>query len=291
MIPAAFECHAPGSMGDRHAVARPRLGEDAKVLSGGQSMIPLMKLHLAAPRRVVDIDGMSGLRTSRRSDGVLRISALTRERTSRIPTCCSSRPLSAALRHEQVIGDPLVRNLATVGGNLAHGDPANDHPATMLALGAEVVATGPTGERRIPIATFFTGLFATALEADEILTEIRIPSPARAAAALCQTRAKVGDFATAGVAVQVDAGRGRHLHVSGIGLTNVGSTPIEATGCEAALQGSGRTRRDQASGATGRSGRGAASDLRGSVEYKRDLVRVLTRPRARKASSTQAARR
>src|SRR5262245_37271656 len=202
MIPAAFEYHAPTSLGDATALLA-RLGADAKVLSGGQSLIPMMKLRLAGPAHVIDINGIPGLAGVREADGVLSIGALTREADLEESDVVRTR---YPLLHEtaKVIADPLVRNLATVGGNLAHGDPANDHPATMLALGAEVVAQGPRGQRRIPIASFFTGPFATALEPGEILVEIRIPAPpARSGGAYVKLERKVGDFATAAVAAQV----------------------------------------------------------------------------------------
>src|SRR5512145_1656966 len=165
MIPAAFEYHAPGSIAEATALLA-RLGEDAKVLSGGQSLIPMMKLRLASPAHLVDINGIPGLAGIREADGVLHIGALTRESELEESELIRTR---YPLLHDTslVIADPLVRNLATVGGNLAHGDPANDHPATMLALGAEVVAVGPRRERRIPVASFFTGPFSTALGAGE----------------------------------------------------------------------------------------------------------------------------
>src|SRR5262249_27236349 len=203
MIPAAFEYHAPGSIADATRLLA-RLGEDAKVLSGGQSLIPLMKLRLATPRHVVDINGIPGLAEIRESDGILRIGALTRESDLEESDLIRGRyPL--LFDTSAVIADPIVANMATVGGNLAHGDPANDHPATMLALAAEVVAVGNGSERRIPIGSFFTGPFATALKGDEILTEIRVPSPGpRSAGAYVKLERKVGDFATAAVAVQID---------------------------------------------------------------------------------------
>ena len=163
MIPAAFEYHAPTTIAEATALLT-KLGENAKVLSGGQSLIPLMKLRLANPAHVVDINGIPGLSGIREGDGFLRIGALTRESELEESELVRSR---YPLLHDtsKVIADPLVRNLATVGGNLAHGDPAKDHPATMLALGAEVVAVGPKGERRLPIASFFTGPFETGLNA------------------------------------------------------------------------------------------------------------------------------
>src|SRR5262249_17612963 len=137
-----------------------------------------------------------------------------------------------------VIADPLVRNLATVGGNLAHGDPGNDHPATMLAYGAQVVATGPKGARTIPIGQFFTGLFETALSRDEILTDIRIPvPPPRSGGGYVKLERKVGDYATAASAAQVTLGADGTVASVGIGLTNVGPTPIKATAAEQFLRG------------------------------------------------------
>jgi carbon-monoxide dehydrogenase medium subunit len=283
MIPAAFEYHAPGSIADATRLLA-RLGEDAKVLSGGQSLIPLMKLRLAMPRHVVDINRISGLSHIGESDGVLRIGALTRESDLEESDLIRSRyPL--LFDTSKVIADPVVRNLATVGGNLAHGDPANDHPATMLALGAEVVVAGPGRERRIPIASFFTGPFATALKGDEVLVEIRVPSPGpRSTGAYVKLERKVGDFATAAVAVQIDINGSGVCSRVGIGLTNVGSIPIKAAAAEAALQGK---RLDEAT--IKRAAELAAeaaqptADLRGSAEYKKDLIRVLTARALRKA--------
>jgi aerobic carbon-monoxide dehydrogenase medium subunit len=283
MIPAAFEYHAPTSLGEATALLV-RLGEDAKLLSGGQSLIPLMKLRLASPAHVVDINGIPGLAGIREADGFLRIGALTRESELEESDLVRTR---YPLLHEttKVIADPLVRNLATVGGNLAHGDPANDHPATMLALGAEIVATGPRGERRIPITSFFTGPFATALEPGEILVEIRVPvPPARSGGAYVKLERKVGDFATAAVAVQLTLSAAGTCEQVGIGLTNVGLTPIKATRAESALK---DTRPDDATIAQvarlAAEAAEPAEDLRGSVEYKRDLVRVLTARALRRA--------
>jgi len=291
MIPAAFEYHAPTSLGEATALLV-RLGEDAKVLSGGQSLIPLMKLRLASPPHVIDINGIPGLAGIREADGVLRIGALTRESDLEESELVRTR---YPLLHEtaRVIADPLVRNLATVGGNLAHGDPANDHPATMLALGAEIVATGPRGERRIPIAGFFTGPFATALDPGEILVEIRVPGPAaRSGGAYVKMERKVGDFATAAVAAQLTLAADGTCHQVGIGLTNVGLTPIKATQAEAALKGQ---RPDDAVIARAAKLAAEASqpaeDLRGSVEYKRDLVRVLTGRALRRALERAEGRR
>src|SRR5262245_41999199 len=276
MIPAAFDYHLPNTIGEATALLA-RLGEDAKILSGGQSLIPLMKLRLASPRHLVDINRIPGLAYVREANGFLRIGALTRESDLEEADLVRTRyPLLPDTC--RVIADPLVRNLATVGGNLAHGDPANDHPATMLALDAEVVAAGPRGERHMPIASFFTGPFETALRPDEILVEIRVPVPTvRSGGAYLKLERKVGDFATAAVAAQLALAADGRVAEVGIGLTGVGLTPIKAVQAEAALRGQ---RPDE--GAIGRAAQLAAqaaqpsADLRGPVEYKRDLVRVLT---------------
>jgi len=276
MIPAAFEYHAPTSIIEASALLA-RLGEDAKILSGGQSLIPLMKLRLANPHHLVDINGIPGLSFIREAEGFLRIGALTRESDLEESELIRTR---YPLIHDtsQVIADPVVRNLATIGGNLAHADPANDHPATMLAAGAEIVAAGRAGERRLPIESFFTGPFATALKADEILTEIRVPVPtARSAGAYLKVERKVGDFATAAVAVQITLAANDVCSRIGIGLTNVGLTPIKAGKAEGALR--GQRLDDKAIKEAARLAADAAqpaADLRGPVEYKKDLVRVLT---------------
>jgi len=283
MIPAAFDYHAPNTIGEATALLA-RLSEDAKILSGGQSLIPLMKLRLASPAHVVDINGIPGLSGIREADGFLRIGSLTRESELEESELMRTR---YPLLHDtsKVIADPVVRNLATVGGNLAHGDPANDHPATMLALGAEVVAIGTKGERRIAIGSFFTGPFETSLKPDEILVEIRIPQPAaRSGGAYLKLERKVGDFATAAVAVQLTLAANGACDQVGIGLTNVGLTPIKATKAEAALK--GKTLDEAAIKRAAELAAEASEpseDLRGSVEYKRDLVRVLTARALRRA--------
>ncbi len=276
MIPAAFEYHAPTSIGEAAALLA-KLGDDAKVLAGGQSLIPMMKLRLASPRHLIDISRISGLAYIREAGGVLAIGALARESDLEESDLIRTR-YPILLDTSKVIADPLVRNLATVCGNLAHGDPANDHPATMLALGADLVASGQKGERRIPVASFFTGPFSTALKPGEILTEIKIPAPPpRSGGAYVKLERKVGDFATVAVAAQVTLGANGTCERVGIGLTNVGPTPIKAKKAEGFLEGK---RLDEA--AIKQAARLAAeesrptSDLRGPAEYKQDLVRVLT---------------
>jgi carbon-monoxide dehydrogenase medium subunit len=241
---------------------------------------------------VVDINGIAGLAYVRESEGFLRIGALAREADLEESDIVRSRyPL--LLDVCTVIADPLVRNLATVAGNLAHGDPANDHPAAMLALGAEVATVGSKGERRLPITTFFTGPFTTALEPDEILVEVRVPVPGpHSGGAYMKLERKVGDFATAAVAAQVTLGPGGVCERAGIGLTNVGSMPIKAEKAEASLAGrrlDESTIKQAAQLAAEQAQPG--EDLRGSVEYKRDMVRVLAARALARALERAAGRR
>ncbi len=276
MIPSAFDYHAPGTLDEAVALLE-RLGDEARVLSGGQSLLPLLKLRLGDAGHLVDIGRIPGLAGITETDGWLRIGGAAREADlERSDLIREKYPI--LLDTAAVIADPLVRNRATVGGNLAHGDPANDHPATMLALEAEVVARGPGGERTIPITTFFTGLFATALAPAEILTEIRIPvPPPRSGGAYVKLERKVGDFATAAAAAQVTLGGQGEIARAGIGLTNAGPTPIKATAAEGCLR--GRQPDAEAVAEAARLAAEAASpsaDRRGSVEYKRDMARVLT---------------
>ena len=229
------------------------------------------------PAHLVDIGRIPGLAGITEADGYLRIGGATREADLERSDLIRER-YPILLDTAVVIADPLVRNRATVGGNLAHGDPANDHPATMLALDADVVARGPGGERTIPITRFFTGLFDTALAPAEILTEIRIPvPPPRSGGAYVKLERKVGDYATAAAAVQVTLGGQGEIARVGIGLTNAGPTPIKATAAEGRLL--GRQPDAAAIAEAARLAADAASpsaDRRGSVEYKRDMARVLT---------------
>jgi aerobic carbon-monoxide dehydrogenase medium subunit len=221
-------------------------------------------------------------------DGVLRIGGCTREATLERSDLVARR-YPILLDTTKVIADPLVRNRATLGGNLAHGDPANDHPATMLALGAKVVAVGPNGERVIAIDDFFQSLFTTALEPDEILTEVRIPAPApRSGGAYVKLERKVGDFATAAAAAQVTLAASGAVEEVGIALTNVGPTPIRATAAEAHLRGRQPDAAVLAEAAR-LAGQAASpkADRRGSVEYKREMARVMA-ARALKSAIARA---
>ena len=275
MIPPEFDYHAPASLDE----ALELLGslDDPKVLSGGQSLLPMLKLRLASPANIIDIGRIPGLDGISEEDGVLRIGALVTEaELERAPEVAARYPI--LLDTSRVIADPLVRNRATVCGNIAHGDPANDQPATMLALGAAVVATGPDGERTIAIDDFFHGFFMTALSPGEILTELRIPAPpARSGGAYVKLERKVGDYAVAGAAVQLALADDGTVAGAGVGLTNLGIAPIRASGAEEAL--TGRVADAGTIAAAAAAAADAAdpiADRRGSVEYKRNMARVLT---------------
>ncbi len=276
MIPPSFDYHCPKTLKEAVALLS-QYRDAAKVMSGGQSLLPLLKIRLAAPEHVIDIGKIPGLSYLREEGGVLKIGGCTPE--SALETSDLIRTRFPILHDTtRVIADPLVRNRATVGGNLAHGDPANDHPATMVALRAEVVATGPKGERAIPAGQFFRGLFTTALAADEILTEIRIPiPPARSGGAYVKLERKVGDYATAAAAAQVTLSGAGAIERVGLALTNAGSTPIQATEAEKYL--TGKTPTDaviaEAARLVGQAAQPSA-DRRGSVDYKREMARVHT---------------
>ncbi|MGB8536980.1 MAG: xanthine dehydrogenase family protein subunit M [Acidobacteriaceae bacterium] len=277
MIPPAFEYVRPKTLPEAIAFLQ-QYGDDAKILSGGQSLIPMMKFRLARPSHLVDINRISGLSYIKEEGGYLKIGGLVREaELEDSPLIRQKYPI--LFDTSRVIADPQVRNMATLAGNLAHGDPANDHPATMMALGAEIVAVGPQGERVIPVESFFITLFTTDLRHDEIVTEIRIPTPPpRSGGAYLKLERKVGDFATAAVAAQVTVDQGGICRKAGIALTNVGATPIKAARAEVFLQGKklDDTNITQAAQLAAEAAQ-PSSDLRGPEEYKRGLVKELTR--------------
>jgi carbon-monoxide dehydrogenase medium subunit len=282
MYPAAFEYVAVGSFDEASEQLR-RAGGDAKVLAGGCSLIPLMKLRLAEPRLIIDLNRVPDAAYVKSGEGVLQIGALTREAD------VESSPLVAGLwpilvDTSSVIADPLVRNMGTLGGNVAHADPANDHPATMLALDAAFVVTGGRGPRVIPAADFFQDLFVTALAEDEVVTEIRIPFPEEGTgSAYVKYEHQVGDFAVAAIAVVLQVREGR-VTVARIGLTNVGPTPLRASAAEAVLVGAEPDDATvDAAAARAADGLEPWSDLRGSADYKRHLVRGLTGRAIRRA--------
>jgi carbon-monoxide dehydrogenase medium subunit len=275
MIPPTFDYARPKTL--EEAVTLLHQNPDAKILAGGHSLIPLMRFRLAAPPLLIDINRLDGLSYIREEMGWLKIGAMTREvDLDRSAVVRERYPLLADTTRS--VADPLVRNLATVGGNLAHADPANDHPATMLAYDAQLLALGPEGERVIPAAEFFVDLFQTALGHDEILTEIRIPAwQPRTGGAYMKLERKVGDYATVAVAAQVTLDAEGRIARAGLGLTNVGATPLRAAQAEASLAGQapGEAAFKQAAALAAEAAQPSA-DARGSVEYKRSLVRTLT---------------
>jgi carbon-monoxide dehydrogenase medium subunit len=276
LIPGSFDYVVANSVSDAVSLLQQH-GDEAKILAGGQSLIPLMRFRLTGFSVLIDINRIAGLEYIQETDGVLHIGALTREAELDSSSLIRDR-YPILLDTSSVVADPVVRNWATVGGNIAHADPANDHPATMLALGAQVVAVGPAGERVIPIDQFFTDAsFETSLHADEILTEIRIPAPTgRSGGAYFKLERKVGDYAIAGVAAYVTLDDSGHVSYAGIGLTNVGSTPIRARDAEQSLLGkpldemSIHQAADLAAAAAH-----PTSDTRGPAEYKQAMVRTL----------------
>ncbi len=275
MIPPPFEYVAPKSIPE--AIQYLSGDPEAKILAGGMSLIPLLKLRLMAPSLLVDINRIEGLEYVREEDGWLKIGALTREADlDRSEIVRARYPLLADTCRQ--IADPQVRNLATIGGNLSHADPANDHPAAMLAYGAQVIATGPAGERTIPIEDFFLGPFESLLAHDEILTEIRIPAQQPGATgAYNKVERRVGDFAVAAVAVQIQMDPGGLCKRAAIGLTNIGLTPIKASAAGDSLV--GHSIDDAAIRQAAELASQAAEpqeDNRGTEEYKRALVKTIT---------------
>jgi aerobic carbon-monoxide dehydrogenase medium subunit len=285
MFPSSFDYVAPTSVEEALTLLAEH-GEDAKVLAGGQSLIPLMKLRFAAPARILDINRIEGL-DYLEENGSLRIGALVRHRTmerseqlsSRYPTMAAAAPL---------ISDPLVRNLGTVVGSLCHADPQGDWASVMLALNGELVAKSAQGERRIPIAELIEGPFTTTLRADELAIEIRVPvADGHSHGTYLKLERKVGDFATVGVAVHITFD-GERVKQAGIGLTAVGPSNIKAEAAERVLEGealdddvikeASRLAAEQAE---------PHDDIRGSASYKREVVRVFVTRALRAAHQSE----
>jgi carbon-monoxide dehydrogenase medium subunit len=275
VYPAGFEYYAPTSL-DEALEILDRRGEAAKVIAGGQSLVPMMKLRFAQPDALVDLNRLPGLEILTEDGGALRIGALVRHAICERSELLQGRWRLLGAAAPQ-ISDPLVRNRGTVCGSLAHADPQGDWGAVMLALRAEVVARGPTGERTIPIDDFLVGPFTTSLEPNEIVTEVRVPDPgARSSGTYLKLERKVGDYATAAVATQLTFSNGTIEH-AGIALTGVGAKNIRAEAAEEALAGAEPT--DEAFAEAARLAAEAAephSDIRGTAEYKRNVVRVFT---------------
>ena len=275
MIPAPFDYHRAATLDEAIGLLS-RYKDQARLLSGGMSLLPAMKLRLASFGHLVDISRIAGLEYVKEEKGVVRIGAGTRqcvlERSelikTRFPVLADAIPL---------IADPLVRNRGTIGGNVANGDPANDEPAIMLALGAELVARGPKGERSIAANRFYKDLFVTDLKADEILVEIRLPvPPPKSGSAYRKLKRKTGDYAAAAVAVQLTLGSSGAVERCSIGLTNVASTALQAVESEKFLTGKAPDEKNisEAAKLAAKAAK-PSGDRRGSVEYKREMTRVL----------------
>ena len=274
MLPPRFDYLAPRSL-DEALDALAEQGEEAKVLAGGQSLIPVLKLRLGAPACLVDVNRVPGLDGLAEDGDRLRVGALVRHRHAERSALLRERYPTMAAAAPQV-SDPLVRNLGTVGGSLAHADPAGDWGAVMLAMDAELVARSRAGSRTIAARDFFDGPFTTALHPDELLVEVLVPARPGSGGAYLKLERKVGDFATAAVAVRVTMDDGR-IADAGIGLTAVGPNNLQATEAEALLAGAAPSEelfREAAEAAAAAAA--PTADTRGSVAYKRNVIRVFT---------------
>ncbi|HUP87613.1 MAG TPA: xanthine dehydrogenase family protein subunit M [Acidimicrobiales bacterium] len=268
MIPAAFE-YQRASSADEAISLLTEHGDETKLLAGGHSLLPLMKLRLATPAMLIDVGRLSELSYIRDAGDHVAIGALTRHREVETSALLEAEvPLLAhAASH---VGDPQVRHRGTLGGTLAHGDPASDLPAVVLALDATLVAKGPNGQREIAATDFFQGFLETALHPDELLTEIRVPKTGANGWSFQKFNRRAQDWAIVGVAaVRTGAGNG-----AGIALVNMGSVPMRATAVEAALA-SGASAADAAASAA--EGLDPPGDLNASPEYRRHLAQVLVR--------------
>ena len=271
MIPAAFDYVAPDSL-DAALGALREGGEDAKVLAGGHSLVPLMKLRLAAPTLLVDLRRVPGLSGIDRTNGTVRIGAMTRHHD------VATSDLGLAAQAAATIADQQVRNRGTIGGTLAHGDPASDLPAVLLALEGSVVVRGESGEREIAAADLFLDYLTTSLAEGEILTEVRLPSPDGWGAGYAKFNRRVEDWAMVAVCAAVRKAADGSCEDVRIGLTNMAGTPLRATAAEEALRGRGLDAGSIAAAAEqAAEGTDPPADLNASEDYKRHLARVLCR--------------
>ena len=265
MIPAKFDYVRAGSV-DEALSALTEHGDDAKVLAGGHSLLPLMKLRLATPGVLVDVGRLADLSYIRDAGDHIAIGALTRHRELETSDVLEQQvPILKHVAH--LVGDPQVRHRGTLGGTISHGDPASDLPAVVLALGGTLVARGPGGEREIPATEFFQGFLETALQPDELLTEIRVPKVPGAGWSYQKFNRRAQDWAIVGVAAIRNG-------VTGVSLVNMGSTPLRAGAVEEALAG-GASAADAA--AVADQGTEPTADLNASEDFRRHLARVLVR--------------
>jgi len=287
MIPREFEYHAPKSVPEAIGLLH-QLGEDAKLLAGGHSLLPMMKLRFAGPAHLVDLGRIPELKGVREEAGTLRVGAMTTEHELIESALVQSR-VPLLVEGARLIADPQVRYKGTVGGDIAHGDPGNDHPALMIALGASFVLRSAAGERVVPAESFFLGTYETELRPGEVLTEIRIPIPAAGTgAAYAKLKRKVGDFATAAAAVTIRMD-GDIVSDVAIALTNVGPTALKARVAEESLR--GRTLDDAAIARAAELGMqicDPAEDQRGDAEYKTAMAGEMIQRALRTAASRAA---
>ena len=276
MIPGAFTYHRPASVAEAVGLLAD-LGEDARPLAGGHSLIPMMKLRLATPGHLVDLAGLKDLKGVAADGNDIVIGAMTTQHELIASDLLAGKvPLLREV--SQQIADPQVRYLGTLGGNVANGDPGNDMPALMLALDATYVVKGPNGERREAARDFYLGIYETTLQPGEVLVEIRIPAPPRPHGwAYEKLKRKVGDYATAAAAVLMTVSGGR-VATCAIGLTNVGDRPLHAENAAkaaigTALDGPSLKRAAEAAEAVA----APAEDGRGSTEYRTKMAGVMTR--------------
>ncbi|MDV3277016.1 MAG: xanthine dehydrogenase family protein subunit M [Nitrososphaerales archaeon] len=287
MYPKPFEYHSPKTVEEAAALVE-RYGQEAKVLAGGQSLIPLMKLRLLSPAHVIDLGKVEGLSYIRKEGGELAIGAMTTMVT--IVDAEVVRNECPILRDcALVVADAEVRNMGTIGGNVSHADPTNDMPGVMVATGASFVVASTRGRRTIPASEFFVDTFTTAIQEGEILVEARVPLGQRRFGAYLKLERQAGDFGIAGVAAVLDMSPDGTCASCGIGLTAVGPTAIKATKAEKILRGTRleKERVEEAAKAAAQEAQ-PVSDLRGSAEYKREMVRVLTVRAVRAAARRRA---
>jgi len=288
MYPARFEYHAPQSVDEALTILE-RYGDEGKVLAGGQSLIPLMKLRFASPKALVDINRIGGLDSIQEDNGFLSIGALVRHKDCERSDALKGRYGVLGDAAPQ-ISDPIVRNLGTVVGSLAHADPQGDWGSALLAVGAQLEVASSGGTRTIPLDELFQGPFTTSLQPNEIATAVQIPDPgARAGGTYLKLERKVGDYATVGVAVHLAFDNGT-VGRAGIALTGVGHRNLRAEAAEAAIVGA-ELNDDTIKAAAELAAEAAQprSDERGSADYKRSVVRVFTERGLRKAAETAQA--
>jgi carbon-monoxide dehydrogenase medium subunit len=277
MYPAAFEYHTPTSVKDALGLLG-TLKDDAKILAGGHSLIPMMKLRLAQPKHLIDLRKVPGLAGIKEEGGALVIGAMTTHWQVESSSLVKSKCLVLS-EVGGIIGDPAVRNLGTIGGSIAHADPAADWPASMIALGAEMVCEGPKGRRTVKVDDWFQGLMATALREDELLVEIRVPIlPAGSGAAYLKFPHPASRFAVVGVAAAVTLDKQGTCTKASVGVTGAGTKAVRAKGVEAGLTGKKLDAATiEAAAQKAADGVDVQADLQGSVEYKSHLCRVFAK--------------